>query len=361
MTYSRTSLLACGLLSAAAAFANDLTPQQLKSLCETAPGNTITINAPVKVANFSTRVNVSTGCRIIMGATAILEADTVNMGFAGPLVFQGGWKSGALLTKTLFEAPSLTFDFAGGENILSLGESTVRATTGNVVLNVGPASQWTVASRFTGRAHAIIAAGSILAAGAGKLDATLSDTSISGNGGISVSGSGNEMTFNLGNASMVSTAGAINITSPGVQATLNHAVGQLRGATGVSVSFSGNEGQISIQQVTVNAGTGSASFVSALSGARPAKTIVTESNITAGGAVSVVAAETGQSGEAAMETSRVNAGGAVVVRSGPLGTTNLKLNNLRSPSLVGAYTGPSGSCTAEGNTVIAPAQQLCLP
>lgn len=358
----RKTLLAAGLaFGTTAALANDLTPQQLKSLCETAPANTITITGPVKVTNFATRVNVTSGCRIVMGPTAILEADSINMGFAGPLVFQGGLKSGVLLTKALLEAPSLTFDHAGGENLVSLGESTVRATTGNVVISMGQASQWTMASRFTGRAHAIIAAGSIQVTGSGKLDATLSDTSASGNTGISISGSGNEMTLNLGNASLVSTAGAINITSPGVQATMNHAVGQLRGATGVAVSFSGNEGQISIQQVTVNAGTGSASFVSALSGARPAKSIVTESNITAGGAVVVTAAVTGQSGEAAVETSRVTAGAAVEVRSGPLGTTNVKLNTLRSPSLVGAYTGPSGSCTAEGNSVVAPVRQLCLP
>lgn len=360
--FSVKTLMASGLmLTAAAALANDLTPQQLKSLCETSPANTFTLTAPVKVTNFATRVNVTTGCRIIMAPTAILEADTINMGFAGPLVFQGGLKSGVILTKALLEAPSMTFDHAGGENILSLGESTVRATTGNVVVTLGQASQWTVASRFTGRAHAIIAAGSIQVSGSGKLDASLSDTSASGNTGIGISGSGNELTLNLGNSSLISTAGAISITSPGLQASMNHAFGQLRGATGVAVTFSGSEGQISIQQVTVNAGSGSASFVSALSGARPAKSILIESNVTAGGAVEVAASVTGQSGEAALETSRVTAGAAVAVRSGPLGTTNVKLNTLRSPSLVGAYTGPSGSCTAEGNSVVAPVQQLCLP
>lgn len=75
----------------------------------------------------------------------------------------------------------------------------------------------------------------------------------------------------------------------------------------------------------------------------------------------MLASVCGQSGEAALERSRVVSTGDLVVRSGSLGTTNVKVNTLpRSNSLVGAYTGASGSCTAEGNTVIAPAQSLCL-
>jgi len=121
---------------------------------------------------------------------------------------------------------------------------------------------------------------------------------------------------------------AISITSPGVQASLDFNQGQLRAGTGITVSFSGNEGQLQLQQVNANAGSGSASFVTALGGARPAKSFIIVT---------------------------------VIVRFGPGGTTNVKLNTLRSGSLVGAYAGPSGSCTAEGNTVVSPAQVLCLP
>lgn len=151
------------------------------------------------------------------------------------------------------------------------------------------------------------------------------------------------------------------ITGPGRQATLDYALGQMRAANGVTVNLSGSEGQIMMQNVTVNAGLGSASFITALGGARPAKSIIYSSNITSGGSVTVQSSDAGQSGEAALENSRVTATGNVVVRSGPLGTTNMKLNTVRSNTLVGAYTGPSGSCTAEGNTITSPARQLCLP
>jgi hypothetical protein len=313
------------------------------------------------VANFSSRVNVVTGCRLVFAATAKFESDSINMGFAGPLVFQGGTTASAVFTKTLLEARSITLDLAGGDNTIELGESTLRATTGNLSASLGANSKLTVSSRFAGRTHALQAAGSVLVAGAGKFDGGLSDTSVLGTTGITISGSGNEMTLGFGNSNLIATSGAISITSPGIQSSLAHVFGQMRAGTGVTVSFSGNEGQIALQQVTVNAGSGSASFVTALGGARPAKSIVTESNITAGGSVSVFASVNGQSGEAALESSTVTATGDLVVRSGNLGTTNMKINTLRSNSLVGAYTGASGSCTAEGNTVTAPVQSLCLP
>lgn len=356
----KKSLFGAALL-AGAAFANDLTPQQLKAACETSPGNTVVVSGPIKVANFSPRVNVTTGCRLVFGATAKFESDSINMGFAGPLVFQGGTSAATVFSKTLFEAPSLTIDLAGGDNTIELSESTLRATTGNFTLNVGANSKLAVSSRFAGRVHAMQAAGSVQVTGGGKFDGGLTDTSVLGAGGISISGAGNEMSLGFGNSNLIATNGAISITSPGIQATLNYTMGQMRAGTGITVSFSGNEGQIALQQITANAGSGSATFVTALGGARPAKSIVIESNITAGGSVSVLASQNGQSGEAALESSRVTATGDLVVRSGALGTTNMKINTLRSNSLVGAYTGPSGSCTAEGNTVTAPVRALCIP
>lgn len=349
-------------LFASAVFGNDLTPQQLKAACETSPGNTVVVNSALKVANFSTRVNVTTGCRLVFGLDAKFEGDSINMGFAGPLVFQGGLKSGVVLVKTLFEAPSVTFDLAGGENQVSLGESTVRATTGNVVINAGPLSQVAIVSRFATRTQAILAAGSVQMTGAGKLDAQISETTLQGTTGISINASGEELTFGVANASLLAPSGAISITGPGRQASLDYSLGQMRAGNGVTVNFSGNESQIQMQNVTVNAGTGSASFITALGGARPAKSIIYSSNITAGGSVTVQAADTGFAGEAALESSRVTATGSIVVRTGAQGTTNVKINGLlRSSSLVGAYTGPSGSCTAEGNTIVSPAQAMCLP
>jgi hypothetical protein len=348
-------------LAASAALAIDVSPQQLKSLCETSPMNTVAVNSPIKVSNFSTRVNVTTGCRIVFGFDARLEGDSINMGFAGPVVFQGGLKSGVILTKALIEAPSVTFDLAGGENIVSLGESTVRATTGNVVIAAGPISQVAIISRFATRTQAILAAGSVQISGAGKLDAQIAETTVQGNAGISINASGEELTLAIGGSNLIATNGPIAITGPGRQATFDYARGIMRAGNGVTVNLSGSEGQIAMQNVTVNAGLGSASFITALGGARPAKSVIVSSNITSGGSVTVQASNAGQSGEAALESSRVTATGDVVVRSGPLGTTNMKLNTVRSSTLVGAYTGPSGSCTAEGNTIVSPARQLCLP
>ncbi len=356
----KKSILGAALL-AGAAFANDLTPQQLKAACETTPGNTVVVNGPIKISGFSSRVNVTTGCRLVFGSSAKFESDSINMGFAGPLVFQGGTTSATIFSKTLFEAPSLTLDLAGGNNEVNIAESTLRATTGNLSVNVGPDSKWAVSSRFAGRVHAMQAAGTVQVTGAGKFDGGIADSSVLGAGGISISGAGNEMALGFGNSNLIATNGAIAITSPGIQATLNYTQGQMRAGTGITISFSGNEGQVSLQQVTANAGSGSLTVQTALGGSRPAKSIVIESNITAGGSVSVLASVGGQSGEAALESSRVTATGDLVVRSGSLGTTNVKINTLRSNSLVGAYTGPSGSCTAEGNTVTSPVRALCLP
>jgi hypothetical protein len=75
-----TKLAALGAsLFAGTAMANDLTPQQLKTLCETSPMNTVAVNAPIKVSNFSTRVNVNTGCRIVFGFDARFEILNVSL------------------------------------------------------------------------------------------------------------------------------------------------------------------------------------------------------------------------------------------------------------------------------------------
>ncbi len=354
------NILGGSALLAASAMAQDLTPLQLKAACESAFMNTIAVNAPLKVANYGPRVSVASGCRIIFGPNGKLETDSINIGFTGPLTVQGGSSSGAIFVKSLVEAPSVSVDLTGTDNFLGFAESTVRATAGNVVIRTGESSKWTVASRFTGRAQAIIASGSVIVSGARKFEVSLSDTAVSGNTGVDISGSGDEATISIANSNVISSAGAISLTSPGRQGTLTHAVGQLRARSGITISFSGSEGQATLQQVTANAGLGSVSVITALSGARPAKSIVLESNITAGGSVSVIASETGESGEAALESSRVTASGGIVVRSGPLGTTNVKLNRLNSGVLTGAYTGPSGSCTAENNTIVAPAQEMCL-
>lgn len=355
------SILSATALTATAAFAQDLTPQQLKSACETAAGNTVVFNGPVKVSNFSSRVNVRTGCRIVFGATGRLEADSINMGFAGPLSFQGGVTSGVVLTKALLEARTITVDLTGGDNEVNLAESTIRATAGGISVQEGAASKLTVSSQFAGRTQAMQATAAIQITGGDKFDATVDGTSLVAPAGITMIGGGDELTLSLTNTNLTAASGAVNIASSGRQASVTYVFGQIRTGTGISVNLSGNEGQIALQQVTANAGSGSASFVTALSGARPAKSIVKESSITAGGGVSVVAAETGESGEAELETSTVRAGADVIVRSGPRGTTNAKLNSLQSPSLVGVYTGPSGSCLAEGNAVVAPVQALCLP
>jgi hypothetical protein len=305
-------------------------------------------------------VNVTTGCRILFGANGFLETDSINMGFAGPLVLQGGLKAGFKMVNSLIEAPSATLDLAGGENIVDLSASTLRATAGNIVIHTGSVAQVVVSSRFPARAHALEAAGSVQMSGGAKLDASISDSSVSGAAGISVTGSGNEMNLNLANSNLIAVSGPIHVSSPGIQATMNYSQGRMQAGTGISVSFAGNEGQIYLQQVVAAAGSGSASFVTALGGARPSKSIVLESTITAGGSVSVIASLGGESGEAALESSRVTATGDIAVRSGPLGTTNVKINRLQSSSLAAASTGPSGSCTAEGNTVIAPAQALCI-
>jgi parallel beta-helix repeat protein len=230
-----------------------------------------------------------------------------------------------------------------------------------VVIAAGPISQISIVSRFATRTQAILAAGSVQVSGAGKLDAQIAETTVQGNAGVSVSASGEELTLAIANSSLVATSGAISITSPGRQGTLDYSLGQMRAANGVTVNLSGPEGQIAMQNVTVNAGLGSASFITAVGGARPAKTVIFSSNITSGGSVTVQSSEAGQGGEAILDGSRVTATGSVVVRSGPQGTTNVKLNTLRSNSMVGAYVGPSGSCTAEGNTITSPARQLCLP
>jgi hypothetical protein len=359
MFTSHGKLLSAAVLFAGAAFAQQLTPQQLKQACETSPANTVLVNGPLKISGFTSRVNVASGCRIVFAATGALETDSINMGFAGPLVLQGGLKSGAKLVKTLLEAPSINAGLAGGENLVELSESTVRASAGNVAVSLGDSSQWVVVGRFAGRAHAMIATGSIVVTGARKLDASLSGTSLNGAAGISFSAAGDELTLTLGDTNLISTAGPIDISSPGRQATLQYANGIVRAASGITVTFSGSEGQLDIKGVQANAGTGSVSFVTALSGARPAKSIVTESTITAGAGFQVEASLTGESGEAALESSRVTAGRDIRVQSGPLGTTNVKLNSLRSNTFAGASTGPSGSCTAENNTVIAPLQALC--
>lgn len=352
-------LSATSLLLGGALMAQDLTPVQFKQLCETSPMNTFTLRAPTKILGTAPTVTaINSSCRINFATGAKLEADQSAFSFAGPLVFQAGPNAEVTLVKSYFEAPSVQIT-EGLSSSLILTESAVKANAGNITIALGASGKVDASMSYAGMPNALEAAGAISITGGARAAFNLVTANAVAGTTFSISMNGVEANFQLHNSSVSAQGGPLSVIAPGALANFDLSSASLTAASGITLSARGREGKVNLSQVQVNAGSGSVAIDAGV-GAAPSGVIkLVDTNVTAGGAVTLLASRNSTLGEAAVEVSTINAGGAVRVESGSGGTTTVLNNGLTSPTLIQVFAPANGSCVAENNRAVAPTLRLC--
>lgn len=347
------------LLAAGASLAQDITPLQFKQLCETSPLNTFTVRTPVKILGAGPVVTeINTGCRVNFVLGAKLEADQAAFRFAGPLVFQAGPTSEVNLVKSYFEAPSVQIT-EGRTSILNLTESTVKSTSGNISIALGATGNVTAAMAYAGQLNALESAGAIAISGGARSTFSLTNASSAAGTTFGINFSGTETTFQLQNSTLSAAAGPLSVIAPGTYANFDLSSATLNAASGIILAARGLEGKVMSSQVEINAGSGSVDITAGAGAAAKGSAKLTDTRITAGGAVTVLASRGGIEGEAAVEVSTIQAGAAIRIESGNGGITTALNNGLTSPTSIRVFAPASGSCVAENNRASAPVLSLC--
>ncbi|MDX2180954.1 MAG: hypothetical protein SFV18_15265 [Bryobacteraceae bacterium] len=339
--------------------AQDLTPAQFKARCETSPNNTFTISTPTKILGTAPAVTaVNTGCRVVFNTGGKIEADQSAFQFAGPLVFQAGPSVEVNLVKSLWTAPSFQIT-EGASASLILVESTLKATAGNINVALASDGKIDAAGPYAGQLNALEAAGNVRVTGGARSAFSIQSSSVRAGGAFNLSFSGTEANLQLTNSSIVAEAGAISVISTSTFANFDLTDASLDASAGITVSARGNEGKVTAGKVAMNSGTGATLIEAGTGTALKGAVKLAESNVTSGGAVTILASRNATSGEAVVEVSTISAGGAVRIESGNGGTTTALNNGLTSPVSIRVFAPPSGSCVAENNTAVAPVLQLC--
>lgn len=347
-------------LAAASLCAQDITPTQFKTLCETSPLNTVVLRAPTKILGTGPVVTVvNTACRVNFLGGAKLEADQAAFRFAGQLVFQAGPTVEVNLVKSYFEAPSMQIT-EGQSSILNLTESTLKSTSGGITIGLGANGNVSASMPYAGQLNALDSAGAITINGGARSTFSLINASTAAGTSIAVNFAGTEAKFQLQNSQLSAAAGPVSLIAPGQLADFDLSSATITAATGINLSARGLEGKIMASQMELNAGSGSVDIIAGAGTQAKGNVNIVNANITAGGAVTVLGSRGAIEGVAVVEVSTINAGGAIRIESGNGGITTALNNRLTSPSSIQVFAPASGSCVAENNAATAPVLRLCL-
>jgi hypothetical protein len=350
---------AIAFLAAGASFAQDITPLQFKQLCENSPMNTFTLRAPTKILGSGPVVTaINSSCRINFAVGSKLEADQAAFSFAGPLVLQAGPTTELNLVKTYLEAPSVQVT-EGRSSILNLTESTIKATSGNITVALGAAGTVTAAMTYAGQLNSLEAAGAIAINGGATSTFALTNASSSAGTTFSINFTGNQATFQLQNSTLSAASGPLSVIAPGANANFDLSSATLNAASGITLAARGLEGRVTSSQVEMNAGSGSVDITAGAGAAAKGAIKLSDTRVTAGGAVSILASRGSIEGEAVVEVSTIQAGAAIRIESGNGGITTALNNGLTSPTSIRVFAPASGSCVAENNRASAPTLNLC--
>lgn len=167
------------------------TTPQLKTACETSPGNVVVLNEATTIvegARYPFSEQVLTGCTIVLGPNAKLATEGVAMRFAGPLVVQSATPTEVKLTRSFLAAASVNFNLPGAGNAIEMEFSHIHATTGGLLFTMGDESKLTVMARIlNGPLEAMTAATTAQIRSGRKFSASFSQMRISAPQGIDIS------------------------------------------------------------------------------------------------------------------------------------------------------------------------------
>jgi hypothetical protein len=359
-TSMSSTLLALGIASTAAAQVS--TPAEFKAACE-APGNTVTVIGTLKVTPPvlpPPLVTVNSGCTVVLTPDAQFEGDNLNMRFTGAVSFQAAGKAGVSFKATRLTAPAISASLTGSEGTFLSDETRLNATAGDISLIFGPVATLGITGPLNGTGNALNAAGALTVSAGEKVSAQFETTRLRAGTGMSFSLAGPEAVLKANNTNFVSAAGTFTLSSPGSKAEVDLASGQVSAPGGITVALTGDESKATIAAGTrLTALAGSVSLQAGGAGRSFGVIAIDQAIVRAGGAYTMLASVGANKGEAVLNNSRVTAGAHILIQSDVEGLTNVLNNTLSSPTEIGAFTGASGACIAEGNLATAPVVAIC--
>jgi Secretion system C-terminal sorting domain len=349
------------------------TPAQLKTACETSPGNIVTINQSTKIflnAAPYTPEQVNCGCTIVVTNEASLEFELVNMKFAGAFAVQSAGKSNFKANKSLLTANSVAFNLGGVGSDFASTQSAINAEAGNLTVTLSPQSKFELYGYFNSQySNGLSASGIVNISAGAQFTGLASGTGIRGLQGVQLNSSGIEGLLTLEATAIRALAGSASILLHGDKSKLTMIESYVFSKDNTRVELAGEETNIKMEEGAFSgpaygvAMTGGVLIIAA--GDTKNKGGIELVAIAAGsmnGSFMVTAADGGEDGKIKVEKSNIsNIGGAILFSTGRKGSTEVKENYITSQSSITIRTGIEGNCVSTPNRALtAPIVNACV-
>lgn len=372
---SKIAVLAIVLTASNFAHSQITNSIQLKSACETSPGNIVNVSQSIKISEptypFSI-TQINSPCTIVITNEQKVEFERANIQFTGALSIQSAGKGEIVSVNSSIKAASFSVNLGGEGSQVASSQSLFQATAGNLTMTLGRQAKMELYSSITPNATAGISASGAINFSAGEqFTGSIADMGVSGNAGIGINISGFEGLLKLEKVYFRANAGSIGINATGSKSMLEAKECGFTMQNKTDILFSGSETGIKLNEigfygpttllssiggVTITAGSATNGFGKIemgdiQTGAQPL-----------GGGFAVRGSVSSQSGGVKMEKSNVSARGAMLFETGGLGTTEVKENRLNSLTSITIRTASDGSCVSSPNfTMQAPIVNACTP
>ncbi len=345
----------------------------LKTACETSPGNIVQISQSVKisqptVSTYATQVNC--GCTIIISNEATFEFELANVSFAGAFNVQSTGKSTFKLSKTQLATTSVAINLGGIGSDFSSSESAIAASAGNFIASLGPQAKFEVYGKYSRSvANSISATGATNISAGERCTGSVTDAAIVGNQGVQINISGTEGLLKVGGTLFSAANGSVGLLATGSKSLLEMKETSLHAKDNIKVEFTGDESMIKMEQCFFSSPTfnqfltGGVTITAAAGTANRGKVEMTQCTVSQiNGNLLVRATQNGEYGGVKIEKARIfGVVGSAVFSTGNFGSTEVKENSITSNTSITVSTGNNGTCLATPNSLTAPVINACTP
>jgi Secretion system C-terminal sorting domain len=348
------------------------TPAELKTACETSPGNIVNINQSAKISmpavQFSP-VLVNCGCTVVVSNEATFEFEQANVKFAGAFTVQSTGKSTFKATKSLISAVNTTINLGGTGSDFAMSQSSLDAGSGNMLITVGPQAKFELYGYFNSQSYNGLSAAGVVNISAGaNFTGFAADGGIRGLQGIQFNISGEEGLLTIEKTALRALNGNTGIIMPGDKSKLTLIESFVFSKGETTIELAGEEANIKMEEGGFGGpaynirSTGSVSVVAGKGSKNKGniEMVAIQSGNPAGG-FSVVASAGGTDGKVSVGKSSISGvGGAILFATGTKGSTEVKENNISSLTSITISAGADGSCVSAPNRALtAPVVSAC--
>ncbi len=360
--------IAVALATLGAIPAMAMTTAELRTACQTSPGNVVVFDQPVTVLGgprYPFSEPVLTGCTIVLGPNAKLATEGASMTFAGPLVLQSATLTEVKLTRSFLSAPSVTFNVTGTGSAIEMAFSHIHATAGALLMTMGDESKLTVMERLIpGPLEAFTAATTMQIRSGRKFSGTFSQMRISAPQGIDIAMNGDEGLLAITFAWLTAERGSITISSSSAKGLVDLSSMNLVFRDMSSIRLAGSYSFLKLQQVGIagyDQQVAPGGMVLEVGAGAAEGGVIEAANVGFNyvASMNVRASVNGQKGTVKIQKSSLWSFGDMVMETGAQGLTEVVENYGTAATRFRVATGAGGSCLAQLTTITAPVMQVC--